>query len=134
MHDLPMTFELWVLFAATFWGLVHISAASFSFKSQVGNEYTAGSRDEGLQPKGLAGRLNRAQRNFMETYPLFAVLAILLYLSGRAGDLSHWGAWMYILGRVIYLPLYASGIAWVRSICWAFATLGLVLVGVQILL
>lgn len=35
-----MTYELWILLAAGLWGLVHLSAASFAFKSQVGNAYT----------------------------------------------------------------------------------------------
>ena len=55
-----MTFELWSLLAATFWGLVHLSCASFSFKAQVGNAYSVGARDENIQPAGMAGRLQRA--------------------------------------------------------------------------
>lgn len=55
-----MTFELWVLMAAGVLGLVHLSAASFTFKAQVGNAYIVGARDENLQPTGVAGRLARA--------------------------------------------------------------------------
>jgi uncharacterized MAPEG superfamily protein len=39
---------------------------------------------------------------------------------------------MYIIGRCLFLPLYALGVRWLRTFSWNFATLGLVLVGVQV--
>ena len=127
-----MTFELWVLLAASLLGLVHLSAASFSFKAQVGNTYSVGPRDEGLQPEGVAGRLQRAQWNFLETYPLFATCVFIVYLTDSAGSLSFWGAILYLGGRVLFLPLYAGGVPWIRTFSWNIATLGLVLVGAQL--
>ncbi|MDX1650323.1 MAG: MAPEG family protein [Myxococcota bacterium] len=129
-----MTFELWILFAATLLGLVHIAAASFTFKAQVGNAYTVGPRDEARAPTGVAGRLDRALRNFLETFPLFAVLVLLVHVSGRAGAASQWGAALYLGGRVLFLPLYALGVPWLRTFSWNLATLGLVGVGAQLLL
>lgn len=128
-----MTFELWTLVAAALLGLVHVTAASFSFKAQVGNRYTVGPRDEGIQPTGIAGRLERAQRNFLETFGIFAVLVLVVHVAGRDGVLSTWGALLYIIGRTVYLPLYAMGVPWLRSFSWNAATLGLVLVGLQLL-
>jgi len=127
-----MTFELWTLVAAALVGLVHVSAASFSFKAQVGNEYTVGPRDEDIQPTGIAGRLHRAQRNFLETFALFAALVLVVHVSGRAGAVSRWGASLYLVGRILFLPLYALGVRWLRTLSWNLATLGLVLVGVQL--
>jgi len=72
-----MSIELWTLFGAMILGLVHLTAASFSFKAQVGNAYTVGPRDENLRPTGIAGRLDRAQRNYLETFAIFAA-AILI--------------------------------------------------------
>lgn len=69
-----MIFELYGLVAATALGLVHLSAAAFAFKAQVGNSYTVGPRDDDIRPVRVAGRLARAQSNFMETFPFFAVL------------------------------------------------------------
>lgn len=127
-----MTFELWVLVAATLLGLVHLTAASFSFKAQVGNQYSVGPRDEDIQPTGVAGRLHRAQRNFLETFALFAALVLVVHVSGRAGSASQWGASLYIIGRVLFLPLYALGVPWLRTLSWNLATLGLVVVGAQL--
>lgn len=128
-----MTFELWILLAAALLGLVHVAAASFAFKAQVGNRYTVGARDEELRPAGVAGRLARAQANFMETFPSFTACVLVVHVTGSAGALSGWGASLYLGGRILYLPLYAAGVPWLRTFSWNLATLGLVLTGVQVL-
>lgn len=129
-----MSIELGSLYVAMVLALVHIAAASFSFKSQVGNRYTVGPRDEALQPAGFAGRLHRAQRNFLETFPIFAAAVLMLSLMGRGGVISQIGALAYVAGRCVYLPLYVLGAPWLRTLSWALATLGLVLVMGQIFL
>ena len=129
-----MTIELWTLFGAMVMGLVHLTAASFSFKAQVGNRYTVGARDDDLRPIGVAGRLDRAQRNFLETFPIFVAAVLLVHVLAREGSLSSFGSLLYLAGRIIYLPLYAWGVPWLRSFSWNAATLGLVLVMVQIVI
>lgn len=124
-----MSIESWSLFGAMVLGLVHLTAASFAFKAQVGNAYTVGARDEGLRPVGFAGRLERAQRNFLETFAIFAAAVLLLETSHRAGGwLSEAGALIYLGGRTLFLPLYAAGVPWVRTLSWNIATAGLVMV------
>jgi uncharacterized MAPEG superfamily protein len=127
-----MTIELWCLFAALVLGLVHMTAASFSFKAQVGNRYTVGARDEDLKPTGVAGRLDRAQRNFLETFAIFAVAVLMAHVLGAGGWLSAHGALLYIGGRTLFLPLYAMGVPWLRTFSWNIATLGLVMVMAEI--
>lgn len=123
-----MSVEAWALFGAMILGLVHMTAASFTFKAQVGNAYTVGARDEDLRPVGVAARLDRAQRNFLETFPIFAAAVLLLEQLERTGSgLGVWGSVMYLAGRVVFLPLYALGWPWVRTFSWNFATLGLAL-------
>jgi len=127
-----MTFDLWILMAATLLGLVHLSLASFLYKAQEGNAYTAGPRDDERPRTGAAGRLDRAQRNFLETFPLFAACVLVVHVSGTAGSLSFWGGVLYLAGRIAYLPLYAFGVPWLRTFSWNIATLGLVFVGLQV--
>ncbi len=127
-----MTFELWILLSAALLGLVHMTAASFTFKAQVGNRYTVGARDENLQPMGVAGRLYRAQQNFLETFAIFAVCVVTVHLTNAYGSLSYWGSILYLAGRLLFLPLYAAGVPWLRTFSWNLATLGLVLVGAQV--
>ncbi|MBA3548292.1 MAG: MAPEG family protein [Nannocystis sp.] len=127
-----MSIDLWMLFGAVILGLVHVGAASMSFKAQVGNRYTVGARDENLQPTHLAGRLERAQRNFGETFPLFAAVVLALQVTGKADTWTALGAELYLGGRIAYLPAYASGLPWIRTICWQVATIGLVIATVQL--
>ena len=124
-----MAIEYWALFGAMLLGLVHLTAASFTFKAQVGNAYSVGPRDEDLRPAGVAGRLDRAQRNFLETFAIFVAAALLLGELGRTGGwLSEAGAVVYLGGRVLFLPLYAAGIPWLRTFSWNIATAGLAMV------
>tara|TARA_R110000824_G_scaffold366730_1_gene555466 strand:- start:70878 stop:71267 length:390 start_codon:yes stop_codon:yes gene_type:complete len=127
-----MSVELWCLFGAMVMALVHLSAASFAFKGQVGNRYTVGARDEDLKPSGVAARLDRAQRNFLETFAVFVAAVLMVEHLDANGVWSHWGALLYLAGRMLYLPLYAAGVPWLRTFSWNAATLGLVLVMVQI--
>ena len=124
-----MAIEFWALFGAMILGLVHLTAASFTFKAQVGNSYTVGARDEGIHPTGMAARLDRAQRNFLETFAIFAAAVLMLGMLDRTGGrLSEVGAVTYLVGRIVFLPLYAAGAPWLRTFSWNAATLGLALV------
>lgn len=124
-----MSTEFWCLFLAMILALVHLTAASFTFKAQVGNRYAVGARDEDLRPSGVAGRLDRAQRNFLETFAIFAAAVLLLVVLDREGGwLSQVGSLLYLGGRVLFLPLYAAGTPWLRTFSWNIATLGLAFV------
>ena len=48
------------------------------------------------------------------------------------GQLSQWGAAVYVVGRIFFLSLYATGVPWLRTFSWNVATLGLVLVMAQL--
>jgi len=124
-----MGIEAWALFGAMVLGLVHLSAASFSFKAQVGNAFSVGPRDDEPRRLALAGRLDRAQRNFLETFAIFAAAVLMLMVQGRTGTrLGEIGALLYLGGRVVYLPLYAAGVPWLRTLSWNAATFGLAMV------
>jgi uncharacterized MAPEG superfamily protein len=123
-----MTIELTLLGASVGLGFVHILAASHSASLQRGYRWTASSRDEPAEPlHGVAGRLDRALRNFLETFPLFAAVVLAAAAAGRHGALGEWGARLYFWGRVAYLPLYAAGIPLVRSLAWDVAAVGILM-------
>ena len=127
-----MQFEYATVLIASALGLVHIACASFAFKAQVGHKYTIGARDENLPPEGVAGRLKRAQLNFQETFPILIALVLVLdHVQGFDG-LSMFGAGAYLLGRLLFLPLYAFGVPLYRTLAWKLATAGLVLLGVSV--
>jgi uncharacterized MAPEG superfamily protein len=78
--------------------------------------------------QGVAGRLNRALHNFLETFPLFVAAVLMADATNRHGASAVWGAQLYFWARVIYLPIYAAGIPVVRTIVWTIASLGIVMV------
>lgn len=107
---------------------VQIALQSLLLTRQFGPEYNAGPRDEQREVTGVAARGERALRNFLETFPLFAAAALAVELTG-AGDWWTWlGAALYFWGRVAYLPLYLAGIAYLRSAVWGVASLGIVII------
>jgi uncharacterized MAPEG superfamily protein len=130
-----LTVELRMLAFVVVLGLAQIIAASHAASLQRGYRWTAGPRDEAVPAlRGVAGRLDRALRNFLETFPLFAAAVLAAQLSGTHGALTEWGARLYLWARVLYVPLYAAGIPLVRSLVWNVATVGIVLLVIALLL
>lgn len=121
-----MTIELYCLIGAVILLLVHVSVQSFALKAQVGNAATVGARDHLPNATMLAGRAERALRNFNETFPAFAALALLVGLGGYSNSVTAWSAGLYLGFRVLYLPLYLAGVPWLRTFCWNIATAAIV--------
>ena len=114
-------------------GFVHIIASSHAASLQRGYRWTASAREEPLQPlTGLAGRLERALKNFLETFPLFVALVLVAHLSGIHNQITELGSFLYLGGRIAYLPLYAFGVFLVRSLAWNVAAIGMLLFVVAI--
>ena len=61
---------------------VQVVLASHAASVQRGYLCTAGPRDEAVPPlTGIAGRLERALRNFVETFPLLASAVLIAYVA-----------------------------------------------------
>ncbi|MBA2712290.1 MAG: MAPEG family protein [Rubrobacteraceae bacterium] len=127
--------ELRMLTFSVVLGIVQIIAASHAASLQRGYRWTASPRDEKVEPlRGVAGRLDRALRNFLETFPLFAAVVLAAQLTGTHDALTEWGARLYFWGRLAYVPLYAAGVALIRSLVWNIPTIGIGLVVIALLL
>ena len=48
--------------------------------------------------------------------------------AGADGRLTLWGTALYFWARVAYVPLYAFGVPYVRSLVWVVSLAGLVMV------
>ncbi len=84
--------------------VVHILLQGFAATKELGSRWNAGPRDEGLKPSGkFAGRAERASANFRETYPAFIGLALALVLKGDPSGWGILGAWLWLLGRIVYI-------------------------------
>ena len=66
----------------------------------------------------MAGRSERAYRNFLETFPFFAAAVLAVTVAGRADENSALGVQLYFWARVAYVPLYLWAIRYVRSLAW----------------
>ena len=112
-----------------------IVAASHAASFQRGYRWTSGPRDEPTPPlRVVAGRLDRALRNFLETFPLFVAVVLAAHVSETHNALTEWGSRLYLWGRVAYVPLYAAGVPLVRSLVWNVATFDIMLFVVALLL
>ena len=124
-----ISFELHCLAWACLLGLAHIFIAGNARSKELGVKWNMGARDEkvkNLSP--LTQRLLRAQSNFFETFPLFASAVLIVAVSHSYSVYSYWGSLIYLLTRIIYLPLYALGIPVVRTITWLLSIAGILLV------
>ena len=130
-----MTFELRILALSVVLGLVQIVLASHAASLQRGYLWTAGSRDEAVPPlTGIAGRLERALRNFVETFPLFAAAVLIAHVTNTHSWMTEWGVQLYFGARVAYLAVYAAGVFLLRSLVWNVATLGIAMVLLSLVL
>ena len=123
--------ELICLALATALGIVQLAWAAGAARQQQGLAWAMGPRDEARPVTGVAARLERAFRNYLETYPFFAAAILMVLVSGTAGALSEWGAIAFVAARIIYVPLYASGVKRIRSHVWFVGLIGLILVLIQ---
>jgi uncharacterized MAPEG superfamily protein len=126
---LLVTVELRMLTLSVVLGIVQIIAASHTASLQRGYRWTASPRDEKVEPlRGVAGRLDRALRNFVETFALFAAVVLVAHVTDTHDALTEWGTRLYFWGRVAYVLLYAAGVPLIRSLVWNVAMIGIALV------
>ena len=124
-----MGIELQMLLWSAVLGLVQIALAATMSTAQRGVAWNAGARDEVARPlTGAAGRLERASRNFLETFPFFAVAVLMLAWLDLETEQTALGAQLYFWARLIYVPIYAAGISFVRTAVWTVSVIGLVMV------
>ena len=76
----------------------------------------------------LGARLERAWKNFLETFPLFLGAVVVLGSTNGNVDLAGIGAMIYFWARVAYLPVYAIGIPFVRTAVWTVSLAGIVVI------
>jgi uncharacterized MAPEG superfamily protein len=122
-----MTEIMWILLAVVL-GLVHLSLAAQMAQKYRTPDWGFGPRDEPIPAQGVAARIDRAFKNFMETFPLFAVAMIAVILQAKTGGLSWWGGLLYVVARIVYIPLYAFGVKYVRTLVWFVAVVGIILI------
>lgn len=106
--------------------LVQVGAANAALPLS----YLLSSRDVAMEPKGvMAGRASRALGNYVQNFTAFVALDlafIALHLSA--------GIWptVWILARIVYLPLYLFNVIYVRSIVWGVSLVALMIMLIRL--
>lgn len=130
-----LNLELRMLALAIILGVVHLLAAAIAMTRQRGAKWNTSARDGTPEPlTGVAARLERAFRNFLETFAFFAAALLAVVLMHRTGYWSALAVQLYFWARVVYLPLYAFGVPYLRSAAWAVSMVGIGILVVLMLL
>ncbi|MFD2239218.1 MAPEG family protein [Aureimonas populi] len=131
MESLPA--EILVLALGVVLLFVHTTLQGMLATKERGSQWNAGPRDGEAKPLGVhAGRAQRALDNFKETFPAFIALALALSVTQRTGGIGAVGAWLWLVARIAYIPLYLLGVPYVRSLVWLASLLGLVLMLIRL--
>ena len=121
----PLPAEIVMLGLGAVLLLLQMFLQSVSSAIELGGGYKAGPRDDTRVVRSvIAGRADRAFRNLLETFPIFAALALVI--TGRNGGLGALGAQVWIVMRILYVPLYLIQIPFARSVVWFASIFALV--------
>lgn len=127
------TVEMEMLWLSVALGLVQLLLAVLFSVGTRGMPWGAGPRDQPAPPLGMiGGRIERAFRNYLETFVFFAAAVLMANALGRHTATSAIGAQVFFWARVAYVPVYAFGIPYLRTVVWiaALAGIGMVMRGI----
>jgi uncharacterized MAPEG superfamily protein len=124
-----MIVELQMLSWAVALGLLQLVLQATLGTMQRGLAWNASARDGEPKPlTGVAARMDRALRNFLETFGFFAAAVLLVVFTQKTSTHTTLGAELYFWARVAYVPVYAAGIPYLRTLIWAVSLAGLLMV------
>src|SRR5579864_4753584 len=104
--------EIQMLWWSIVLGLVQLVIATSLTVKDLGLPYAAGPRDTPAGPVAIiTGRFLRAFHNFRETFVYFAVSVLLVTVLNKTSSTTALGAQLYFWARLVYIPVYAAGIA-----------------------
>jgi uncharacterized MAPEG superfamily protein len=129
-----MTTDLWMLVwtALLALGLPFIYLAGLT-QAPGGAAWSLGNRAEPLA--GIpewAARAQRAQLNLLQNLAPFAILVLVAQVSGKANATTALGATIFFCARMAHAAVYIAGIKYLRTLVFAVATFGAVLILAQL--
>jgi uncharacterized MAPEG superfamily protein len=130
---MPMPQEILVLALGVGLLFVHISLQAILATHELGPKWNASPRDNHIPVQGVvAGRAERALKNYLETFAALVALSLALAVLGKTGGLGATGAFVWLVARIVYIPLYLMGIPYIRSAVWTVSAIGLFLMFVAL--
>ena len=120
------TIELRMLWLSIALGVIQLVLAVLFSLSARGLPWGAGNRDDAAPAMSKMGaRVERAFKNYLETFALFAAAVLMANAMGKHTAMSALGAEIYFWSRVAYVPVYAAGIPYVRTVLWIASIVGI---------
>lgn len=124
--------EFWILTALAVY-LLGIYFGSALLIMKIGPVAYAGSRDAQPQDSTLRARALRASRNYQENLPVFLALAILALIVDTVNmPQALLGAQIFVIARIIYIPVYLAAVPFLRSVVFMVGLVGLGLMALAI--
>jgi uncharacterized MAPEG superfamily protein len=118
--------ELRALAWAVILGLSQVLIAGSMATRQRGLKWNVSNRDAVQEPlTGAAARADRASRNFLETFAFFAAAALAVAVSHHGSANTSTGAFVYLIARLVYFPVYVVGIPYLRTLVYAVSLWGI---------
>ena len=127
-----MTVELTMLTCAVGLAILQLLVVIIGAMIQVPLAVLAGNRDTPVECRGWVGRAQRAHRNMLESLLPFAAIVLVADAAGVSNDYTVLGTQLFLYGRIAYAAVYVAGIAWLRTVVWAAALAGMLLVLAQL--
>ena len=127
--SIELTMLLWVVILY----LAQLLAQTLASVMESGFGYALGARDDWVNPTGIASRIERAYYNLLESLPAFAALILIAIFTGKVNEMTALGAQMFFWARLVYFPIYITGIPVIRTLVWGVSMAGLVLILWQLL-
>ena len=122
LENILVLSSLLVIIQITIPMLIDLLAKKTSLK------YLFSSRDKTTENSILAQRAIRALKNLLETFPIFVGLTLLSIIK----DIDNSSiAFLWLMSRVIYVPVYIYGINYLRTAIWAVSLICLILMGIK---
>lgn len=119
-----MVSELACLELSVLLWVVHVLCQAGAAQTAYPIHWLFSSRDKPEAPTGLIyGRAERALANYLENFTAFAALDLAFIALHQSA-----GIWptVWIVARIVYLPLYLFNVMYVRSIVWGVSLVAIV--------
>ncbi len=110
-------------------GLAQLLLATLLSVLQRGLPWGVGPRDEPSPPLGtMAARIERAFKNYLETFVFFLGVVLMAQVLSKQTDIGALGTQIYFWSRLAYVPAYALGVPFLRTLLWVASLAGVVMV------
>lgn len=131
IHISSYSTEISVLLLGVLLGLFHLGGQAIISDMERGLKWALGNRDD-AKPLSITGaRLERASKNYQETFPFMAAILIIIEITHQSTEFTRNAALIWLSARIIYFPAYAFGWA-IRSWVWIIALISMSLLGISL--